>query len=65
MKVLKAFIAGLTVGVLFAPQSGAKTRKKISKVFKDYKDDAKDYLVSATGKVESKVHEAKQVIKDL
>jgi gas vesicle protein len=64
MKVLSAFIAGLTVGLLFAPQSGEKTRKKISGVFGDYKDEAKDFLASAADNVESTAHSAKQAIKN-
>ncbi len=65
MNVLKAFLAGLTVGILFAPQSGAKTRKKISKVFTDYKDEAKDYLADAVDTVESKAHKAKKAIQKM
>lgn len=65
MNVLKAFAAGLTIGILFAPQSGVKTRKKIGKIFKDYKDDAKDYVAEAAGKAESKMHDAKKAIQQL
>ena len=65
MNVIKAFVAGLTIGVLFAPQSGQKTRKRIGKVFKGYKDDAKDYVASAVGTVESKVHEVKKTVEQL
>ncbi|MBA2562443.1 MAG: YtxH domain-containing protein [Chitinophagaceae bacterium] len=65
MNVVKAFLAGLTVGILFAPQSGVKTRKRIGKVFKDYKDDAKDYVAGAAGKAESKIRGAKKAIQQL
>ena len=65
IKVLNAFLAGLAVGILFAPQSGEQTRGKIADVFKDYKEDAKDYLAGAVGTVESKVHTVKEKIKDL
>ncbi len=47
-------MAGVTVGLLFAPQNGLKTRKKISKIFSDYKDDAKDYLAEQANTVETK-----------
>ena len=65
MKVLKGFFAGLAIGILFAPQSGSKTRKKLSKVFSDYKDDAKDYLADAADKVETKAHKAKKAIQSM
>lgn len=65
MNVLKAFVAGLTVGVLFAPQSGLKTRKKIGKIFSDYKDDAKDYLADAADAVETKAKKTKKAIQHL
>jgi gas vesicle protein len=65
MKVIKSFLAGLTIGILFAPQSGSKTRKRLKRVFKDYKDEAKDQLADAAGAVESKVHRTKKAIQDL
>ncbi len=65
MNVIKAFLAGITIGLLFAPQSGEKTRKRISKVFRDYKDDAKDYVADAVGTVESKIHQAKKTVEHL
>ncbi len=65
MNVIKAFLAGITIGLLFAPQSGEKTRKRISKVFRDYKDDAKDYVADAVGTAESKIHQVKKTVEDL
>ena len=65
LNVLKAFFAGVTVGILFAPQSGAKTRRKIANVFTDFKEDAKDYIAEAIDTVESKVHSAKKSVQDL
>lgn len=65
MKVIKSFLAGLTIGILFAPQSGSKTRKRLKRVFKDYKDEAKEHLADAADAVESKVHSTKQAIQRL
>jgi gas vesicle protein len=65
MKVIKSFLAGLTIGILFAPQSGSKTRKILKNVFKEYKDEAKDHLADAAGVVESKAHHTKIAIQDL
>jgi gas vesicle protein len=65
MKVIKSFLAGLTIGILFAPQSGAKTRKRLKRVFRDYKDEAKDHLSVAAGAVESKVHRTIKAIQNL
>lgn len=65
MNVIKAFLAGLTIGILFAPQSGEKTRKRLAKVFKDYKDDAKDYVADAIGIAENKIHKAKKTVEEL
>ena len=65
MKVIKSFLAGLTIGILFAPQSGSKTRKRLKRVFKDYKDEAKDQLSDAADAVESKVRRTKKAIQDL
>ena len=65
MNVIKAFLAGLTIGILFAPQSGENTRKRLGKVFKGYKDDAKDYVADAIGTAENKIHKAKKSVEQL
>lgn len=62
MNTVKAFTAGVVLGILFAPQKGTKTRKKISKIFKNCKDDAKEFAEDVADKVESKVHAAKKSI---
>ena len=65
IKTLKVFVAGFVFGILFAPHSGGKTRKRLSKVFADYKKDAKDYVVDVADKVESKVASAKKAVKQI
>ena len=65
MNVVKAFLAGLTLGVLFAPQSGEKTRSRLGKLFKEYKDDAKDYVAGVADSAESKMHKMKKSVENL
>jgi gas vesicle protein len=45
--VLGGLAAGAIMGILFAPEKGKKTRKKIKNVSNDYKDELKDKLDSA------------------
>jgi gas vesicle protein len=63
MKVLKVFTAGVIMGLLFAPQKSTKTRKRISKIFKNYKDDAKEFVEDIADKAESNIKTAKKAIK--
>lgn len=65
IKTLKVFMAGIVFGILFAPHSGAKTRKRLSRVFAGYKKDAKDYVVDVADKVESKVASAIKAVKKI
>ena len=62
IRTLKVFVAGVVFGVLFAPNKGTKTRRKLAKVFSNCKEDAKDYLVDTANNVESKVEAAKEAI---
>ena len=52
IRTLKVFAAGVVFGVLFAPNKGTKTRRKLAKVFSNCKEDAKDYLVDTANNVE-------------
>lgn len=55
--VLAGVAAGALIGVLFAPDKGSVTRKKISKKSEDYADTVKekfnDFLDSISDKFES------------
>ncbi len=44
---IRNVLAGVTIGLLIAPEKGSETRRKISKLFSDLTDDAKD-LVNRT-----------------
>jgi gas vesicle protein len=49
--LLTGLAVGAVLGVLFAPDSGKKTREKISDKASDLKDEAKDGLTSAKNRV--------------
>ncbi|KUF44714.1 YtxH domain-containing protein [Myroides marinus] len=42
--VLAGVVVGAGLGILFAPDEGKKTRKKIKKTFNDSKDDLSDKI---------------------
>lgn len=62
--VLAGVAAGALLGVLFAPDKGSETRKKMTKKGKDYADDLKsrfdDFLNSATETFEKGKEEASE-----
>ena len=53
--VLGGVAVGALMGVLFAPEKGDKTRKKIMEKSNDYADELKDKLDSLLATVTSKV----------
>jgi len=46
--------AGVLVGILFAPDKGSETRKKIAQQGKDYADDLTEKMNSLIGEVTDK-----------
>ncbi len=54
--VAAGVVAGAVLGILFAPDKGSETRKKISKKGKDVADDLKDKFE----KVKEKFNEIKE-----
>ncbi len=69
-KIILGAIAGLAiggiVGMLFAPEKGSRTRRKIVSKSEDYMDDIKeklsDYVENIKDTCEHAMHQAEQVI---
>lgn len=64
--ILAGAAAGAMMGILFAPEKGATTRKKILSKGEDYADDLKEkfseFVDAVTDKYESTVHKVKEVV---
>ena len=62
--VLAGVAAGALLGILFAPDKGCETRRKIAKKGKDYADDLTvkltDFVEEMTDKFESVIKKAKE-----
>ena len=71
-KLLTAFLAGIAVGVLIAPDRGSETRRRLSEKtsdlkgsFNDLVDSAADNLKSAKNKVNEFVRKGEKTVEDL
>lgn len=72
-KIVLGTLAGLAVGaiagILFAPEKGSKTRRKIMHKGEDYMDDMKckfdDILDSLTNQFENSKKEVKNTVSDM
>ena len=71
-KLLTAFLAGIAVGVLIAPDRGSETRRRLSEKtsdlkgsFNDLVDNAADNLKTAKNKVNEFVRKGEKTVEDL
>lgn len=66
--ILGGFITGAAVGILFAPDKGCNTRKKIAQKGKDLKDSVKDgyndFITSVEDQYSNLTSRAEDLMKD-
>ena len=62
---IKGISIGFILGVLFAPDKGSATRRKISGMASDIKDDMADTFEDLTGMVSEKITAIKNMVGDM
>ena len=62
--VLAGFVIGAALGVLFAPDKGWNTRKRISKKAEDLTEDLRDKFEEFLDSISVKVDEVKEEVAD-
>lgn len=53
-RALIFLMAGVTLGLLLAPEKGSEMRKKLMSKFDDAADDTKDFFGDAAGNIKAK-----------
>ena len=63
-KLLTGFTLGLLVGVLFAPDSGTKTRQKIAEKGSNLKDQVADFIDGVASRLETAADEIDEYVEE-
>jgi gas vesicle protein len=63
--LLAGVAAGAALGILFAPEKGSKTRKKMAKKSDDYADTLKEKFNEFLESISEKFTEVKEEVSDL
>ena len=62
--ILAGVATGALLGILFAPDKGSVTRKKITKKGEDYVDAVKDKFNDSIDSITEKFHKVKEEVSD-
>ncbi|MFV0604867.1 MAG: YtxH domain-containing protein [Niabella sp.] len=61
-KLITGFALGLIVGILYAPESGNNTRKKIADKGNDLKDQFADFIDNLASRFEGEADEVEEFV---